>query len=197
MEDVAAATPSATMDSADKEKGFGMFLQDVSFFVRREHGAPAIRSGANRLTLPFLVARAFLLPKVAARVIQHHYGQWKRERASVGGGGGAGSCVGNGDRSVETKMTLLPSSERGVLRDEPSDHLPRRKAPKELSRAAKALKERDRNAQAPKRLAEPQLELKPRGPRGGDLHKSTDKLNDILQFLNRADTSIDLDRRGS
>ena len=94
-------------------------------------------------------------------------------------------------------MTLLPSSERGVLRDEPSDHLPRRKAPKELSRAAKALKERDRNAQAPKRLAEPQLELKPRGPRGGDLHKSTDKLNDILQFLNRADTSIDLDRSGS
>ena len=91
----------------------------------------------------------------------------------------------------------LPSSERGVLRDEPSDHLPRRKAPKELSRAAKALKERNRNAQAPKRLAEPQLELKPRGPRGDELHKSTDKLNDILQFLNRADTSIDLDRSGS
>lgn len=76
------------------------------------------------------------------------------------------------------------------------DPVPRKRMPKELPNRLRALKERDRNASQCVEGNSPKSASKARLPRfdlagSQDLLQSTDKLQDILQFLKRADTDID------
>ncbi|UPR03203.1 centrosomal protein [Chloropicon primus] len=193
------------------------------------------------------------LQDVAARVIQHHYLQWKGRRTAkmddlsadlggVGAEGGKGlSGAGQGKafvlrrskslevsttevcfdtesdmeserdeemrgevstslgRSAESPRRRLTSSSEAEAVVKSPDRVPRKRTPKELPHRLKALRERDRNVLSRSQARNEETAGKPGFllDNTHDLLKSTDKLQDILQFLKRADTSIDVEQSKS